>query len=175
MLVDEPIDTVGGAAFLVGGQGEDEIARGLELFALHAQEGGDEGGVVALHVGGAATVEVAVLFAEDEGVEGPVGAAGFDDVEVSQEEDRAPGSRPEQADHEIALADDGGEDLYVARRKSGLAEAGGHGFGGTRVIARGIGGIDLDELFEDLAGELLIGRLSAEGKEHDNGGEEAHT
>ena len=93
MLLDQPIDAVGGAAFLVGGEGEDEIARGLELFALHAQEGSDEGGVVAFHVGGAASVEVAVLLAEDEGVEGPVVAARFDDVEVSEEEDGARGRR----------------------------------------------------------------------------------
>jgi hypothetical protein len=175
MLLDEPIHTVGRAAFLVGGKGEDEIARGFELFALDAQEGGDECGVVAFHVGGAASVEVAVLFTKDEGVRGPVGAAGLNDVEVSQEEDGTRGSRSEQADYKVALADDGGEDLYVARRESGGAEAGGHGFGGSRVIARGIGGIDFDKLFEDLAGELLFGRLSAEGNERDNGGEEAHT
>src|ERR1035437_6622395 len=60
VLFDEPIGAVGGAAFLIGGEGEDEIARGLEVFALHTQEGGDEGGVVALHVGSSASVEVAV-------------------------------------------------------------------------------------------------------------------
>ena len=117
---------------------------GLELFALHAQEGGDQRGVVALHVGSAASVEVAVLFAKDEGVGRPVGAAGLDDVEVSQEEDGAPGPGAEEADHQVALADHGGEDLYVARGKSGGAEARSHGFGGTRVIAGGIGGVDLD-------------------------------
>ena len=40
---------------------------------------------------------------------------------------------------------------------------------------RRIGGIDLDELFEDFAGELLIGRLSAERQHRDEGGKEAHT
>ena len=92
MLLDKPVDTVGGAAFLIGGQGEDQIARRAEIFALHAQEGGDQGRVVAFHVGGAASVEIAAVFAEDEGIGRPVGAAGLDDVEVSEEEDGAAGS-----------------------------------------------------------------------------------
>src|ERR1039457_729223 len=175
MLFEEPIDAVGGAAFLIGGKGEDKIARGLEFLALHAEEGSDEDGVVALHVGGAASVEVAVLLEEDEGVEWPVGAAGFDDVEVSEEEDGARGAGAVQADHEIALAGDGGEDVDIAFGEAGGAEAGGHGFGGVGVVAGGIGGIDLDELLEDLAGELLVGRLGAEGDDGENGGEEAHT
>ena len=175
MLFDEPIDAVGRAAFLVGGEGEDEIAGGLEVFALHAQEGSDEGGVVALHVGGAAAVEVAALLAEDEGVEGPIGAAGFDDVEVSEEEDGTRGAGAAEADHEVAFAGDGGEYVDSACGESGGAEAGGHGFGGASVVAGGIGGIDLDELLEDLAGELLVGRLGAEGENSEKGGEEAHT
>src|ERR1019366_7585625 len=163
------------AAFLIGGEGEDEIARGLEVFALHTQEGGDEGGVVALHVGSSASVEVAVLFAEDEGVEGPVGAAGFDDVEGSEEENWARRAGAVQADHEVTLAGDGGEDVDVALRPAGGAEAGGHGFGGAGVVAGGIGGIDFDELLEDFAGELLAGRLGAERNDRENGGKEAHT
>src|ERR1039457_4721643 len=163
MLFEEPIDAVGGAAFLIGGKGEDKIARGLEFLALHAEEGSDEDGVVALHVGGAASVEVAVLLEEDEGVEGPVGTEGFDDVEVSEEEDGARGAGTVQADHEVALAGDGGEDVDIAFRKSGGAEASGHGFGGARVVAGGIGGIDLNELLEDLAGEPLGGGLGGGG------------
>src|ERR1017187_10316465 len=175
MLSDEPIGAVRAAAFLIGGEGEDEIARGLEVFALHAREGGNEVGVVALHVGGAAAVEIAILLEEDEGVEGPVGAAGFDDIEVSEERDGARGARAVQADHEVALTGDGGEDLDVALRESGGAEAGGHGFRGTGIIAGGIGRIDLDELLEDVAGENVVGRLGAEGEDGEEGGEEAHT
>ena len=41
----------------------------------------------------------------------------------------------EQADHQIAFAHHGSEDLDVARGISRGAKAGGHGFGGARVVA----------------------------------------
>ena len=66
-------------------------------------------------------------------------------------------------------------DLYIARGSPGGAEAGGHGFGGEGVIAGGIGGVDLDELLENFAGELLVGRLRVEREDGEKGGEEAHT
>ena len=64
VIFEEPVDAVGFAAFFVGGEGEDEVAVGDEAFALQADEGGDDDGVVVLHVLGAAAVEVAVLLDE---------------------------------------------------------------------------------------------------------------
>jgi hypothetical protein len=63
----------------------------------------------------------------------------------------------------------------VGFRKSGGAEASGHGIGRAGIIAGGIGGIDFDELLEDLAGESVIRRLGAEREDGEKGGEEAHT
>ncbi len=64
MLRDQPVDAIRRAALFVTGQSEDEIARRSNVFALHAQEGCHQCGVVALHVRRTASVEVAVLLAE---------------------------------------------------------------------------------------------------------------
>ena len=94
---------------------------------------------------------------------------------MADEEDGARLRRAAQANHQVALARDGGQHLDIAGGKSGGAEAGGHGFGGARVVARGIGGIDFDQLFEDLAGQFLVGRLGAERHQREKDSEKAHT
>ena len=43
--------------------------------------------------------------------------------------------------------------IDVVAGESGVAEAGGHGFGGGGDVADGVGGVDLDELLEDFVGE----------------------
>ena len=75
----------------------------------------------------------------------------------------------------LPLRGTGVEDVDLALGEAGGAEAVGHGFGGAGVVAGGIGGIDFDELLEDLAGEGVVGRLGAEGENGENGSEEAHT
>ena len=82
----EPVDAVVVAAFFVGGEGEDQVAVGSEIFFFQADEIGDQDGVAFFHVLGAAAVEVAVFFDELKGVGGPVGAEGFHDIEVADEE-----------------------------------------------------------------------------------------
>ncbi len=59
---DEPGGAVEFAAFLVCGEGEEEVAMGLIALAVQAQERGHKGGVGVLHVLRAAAVEVAALF-----------------------------------------------------------------------------------------------------------------
>src|SRR5216683_4512946 len=86
-VLEEPVDAVGLAALLVGGEGEDEVAVGDEALTLEADEVGDEDGVAVFHVLGAAAVEVAVLLDELEGVGGPLGLWCFDYVEVADDED----------------------------------------------------------------------------------------
>ena len=39
VILEEPVDAVGFAAFFVGGEGEDEVAVGTIVFALQADEG----------------------------------------------------------------------------------------------------------------------------------------
>jgi hypothetical protein len=47
------------------------------------------------------------------------------------------------------------QDGHIGLRESGIGEAASHGAGGDGVIAGLIGGIDLNELFQDVARELL--------------------
>ena len=129
VIFDEPIDPVEIAAFFVGGERENQIAVGLVVLFLHANELGDEDGVAFLHVVGAATVEVAVLFDELKRIGGPVFAAGFDDVEMSDEEDRFALAGAMDARDKIFLAVVGaGDDDVVAgeagsRRRAAMASA----------------------------------------------------
>src|ERR1700689_361521 len=89
MIFDEPVDAaVGAAAFFVGGEGDDDVAVGLEAFLLVLDQVGDPDGGLRFVVTGAAAVEVAVFFGEDEGIERPVFAFGFNNVGVSEEQER---------------------------------------------------------------------------------------
>ena len=60
-----------------------------------------------------------------------------------------------KAGDEIAFAIVGAEDLDVGGRKAGVEQTLGHGFGGDGGAADGVGGVDLDELLEDVVGELF--------------------
>src|SRR3984957_17010139 len=89
MIFVEPVDaTVGAAAFFVGGEGNDDVTVGLEAFLFVLDQVGDPDGGLGFVVAGAAAVEVAVFFGEDEGIERPVFALGFDDVGVGEKEER---------------------------------------------------------------------------------------
>ena len=87
------------------------------------------------------------------------GAFGFDDIQMADEEDRlradfsAAGSV--QPNDEIAFPRHGSENLDVGRGIARVTEANRHCFGSRRVIADGIGGVDLDELLQDIARERL--------------------
>ena len=56
MVFHQPVDAVRVAAFFVGGQRQDHVARGFEAFALQAKKSGDQNGVVAFHILRAASV-----------------------------------------------------------------------------------------------------------------------
>ena len=116
MIFHEPIDAVEIAAFFIGGEREDQIAVGLVVLFLHANEVGDEDGVAFLHVVGAAPVEVAVFFDELKGIGGPVFAARLDDVEMADEEDWFALAGAVDARDEIFLAVVGAGDDDVIRR-----------------------------------------------------------
>jgi hypothetical protein len=89
LVLEEPLDAVERtAAFLVGGERNDEVAVRLEPFALEANEIGDPDRGLGLIVACAAAVEVAVLLDEGERVHAPVFALRLDDVRVGEQQER---------------------------------------------------------------------------------------
>ena len=153
----QPVHSVRSAAFFVGGQREDDVAVRNVAFLLEADQRGDHDGVAVFHVLRAAAVVVAVFLDELKRIGGPVLAACFDHIEMSDEQHRLVLAAAVQTHHQILLAIVGPEDLHVAVGKSGVAKTLRHGFGGGRNIADRIRGVDLDQLFEDVVGELLGG------------------
>src|SRR5579862_3950861 len=154
MIAEQPVDAIGIAALFVGGKRDDDVAIRAIVFLGEANQRGDVDRVAVLHVLRAAAVGVAVFFDELEGIGGPIEAWGFDDVEMADHQDRAVGSGAAKARDHIFATDAWAEDLDVARGNSGVAEALGHGFAGGGRAADGIGGVDFDELAEDVASEL---------------------
>jgi hypothetical protein len=157
MVLDQPVDAVEVAAFLVGGERENQIAIGRVAFLPEPNQVGDELRRHRLVVAGAAAVEEAVPLQEDERIERPVLALRFDDVEVGEQEQRlarpctwSPGSRTPAQD-EIALPRIRSEHLHVGGWEAGGLEPRRHRLGGLRVVADRIGGVDLDQLFEKVA------------------------
>ena len=159
VIFDEPVRAVEVAALFIGGEGEDEVTLGLVAFAVQAQEGRDEGGVGVFHVLGAAAVVVAVLLVELEGVRVPVGGEGLDDVHVAEEEDGFGAGAAGDADDEVHFAGVGAEEMDVRGGETGVEEALLHGRGGGGDVAFcRVGGVDFDELAEDVFGEGAVFR-----------------
>src|SRR5579872_5570701 len=88
MIFHQPIDAVKVSAFFIGRQRQNQIAIGLVILFLHANEVGDEDRVSLLHIVGAAPVEVAILLNKFKGIGRPVLAPRFDDVKMANEQDR---------------------------------------------------------------------------------------
>ena len=88
MVLQQPVSAIRLAAFFVGGEREDNVAVGDEAFLLHPDQRRDHDRVAVFHVLGAAAVVVAVLLHELKRVGGPVFAAGFDYVEMSDQKKR---------------------------------------------------------------------------------------
>ncbi len=118
---------------------------------------GDPDGGLGFVVAGAAAVEVAVLFGEDEGIERPVFALGFDDVGVGEEEERLLLAGAVVADDEVELFVDGAAEGDVGIGEAGGFEASGGGFGDRSGGAGGVAGADFDEFLVDVVGELFFG------------------
>jgi hypothetical protein len=159
VVLDQPVDAVEGAAFLVGRERQDHIAIGREPFLLEADEICDELGGHRLVVARAAAVEEAVLLEERERVERPVFALGFDDVEMRQQENRlaarAGASAPSQ--DEVALLRVRSEHLDIGSGEARGFEPCRHRLGGLGDVAcRRVGRVDLDELLVDLACPRIV-------------------
>ena len=133
------------------------------IFPVKADQSGEEQGVAGFHIVGAAAVEVSVLFDELEGIGGPVFAAGLDDIEVANEQDGLRLAGAVEAHDEIFLfvvgtGDD--ESLSANRLRAGV----GHGFRGGGDVADGVGGVDFDQLLEDVVSQFFgFGRVAGVG------------
>ena len=69
MILEQPVDAVGAAAFLVGGERDDDVAVGDDALAHHPDRVGDEDRRHCFIVGGAAAVVVPVTLREHERIE----------------------------------------------------------------------------------------------------------
>ena len=113
--VEHADGAVGGRAFFVAG--DEEADRALEDGGVGGR-GGDEGGDAALHVAGAAADEVAVYHVAGEGVGGPAGGAGRDDIGVAGKAEMGGGSA------EAGVEVGGAAEWKVVHREAEAAQGG---------------------------------------------------
>src|ERR1700675_5201641 len=83
MFLEEPFHAIEVAAFLVGGEGENQTAIMEVAFFFEANKSGEQQSVASFHIVGATAVEESVFFDELEGVSGPVFATSFHDIQVA--------------------------------------------------------------------------------------------
>ena len=151
VVLQQPVNAIRLAPLLVGGKRQDEIAVRLIALLLKANECGHQDGVTLLHVLGATPVEVAVLLDKLKWIGGPIRAQRLNYVEVTDKENWLSPARPMNARYHVALAFIGAEDEDIFFGKPGVQQTLRHGFCGNCRIAHGIGGVDFDELLEDIA------------------------
>ncbi len=175
-VVDDPGDAPVAACLLVGGAGEDDVASqaGDRVAGRIEACGGclarepkhdlQFHGRHALHVHGAATVDVAVGDLAREGVVRPSLRVGRHDIEVSQEEERAPARAvaPEACDDVAAAWIRLQHDRLEARSHKHLGQVA----RGQDLVARRVHGLESDEclevphhLIEGCVGSGLAGAL----------------
>src|SRR5260370_17732797 len=103
MFVQQPVNAVERATFLIGGQRKNQVAVRQIGFFFQADEIGNENSIAVLHVLGSAAVKVAVFLDEFEGIGGPVLAVRFDDVKVPDKQDGLAISGSVKTNDEILL------------------------------------------------------------------------
>src|SRR6266851_7359852 len=155
MLVQQPVNSVERATLLIGGQRKNQVAVRQIAFFFQADEIGNENGVAVLHVLGSAAVKVAVFLDEFEWIGGPILAVRFDDVKVPDEQDGLAISGSVKANDEILLPLVGTGDMDVPLSETRFEQTASHRFGGGGHIADGVRHIDLNELLENVARQLL--------------------
>src|SRR5262249_23250887 len=120
------------------------------------------------HVAAAAAEEIAVLLAENEGIEGPVGALGLDYVHVTENEHRLLGRmrRAPPNDQRSRLVPGKRlvrHEVNVGVRNAGRAELVGEKRRYSMRLAAIMDAWDLDRLLEDLTSLRLPGGLELRG------------
>ena len=156
MILEEPVHAIRGAAFLIGGQGENNVAAWNVSFFLHADQRCRHDGVAILHVARAAAVVVAVLLDELKRIGRPILAPRFYHVEMADQQDWLVLARPMQADHHVLLLVIcvRTQHLNVAVGESGIVKALGHRFRSRGYAAHRVRRIDFDQLFENVERQL---------------------
>ena len=159
LIFDQPLDAIEGpAAFFVGGKGDDDVAVGLKAFALVADQVGDPDRGLRFVVQSAAAVEVTIALDELKRIHAPVFALGFDDISVGEQQDAVCCAPLRDSARQ-------GSTFSGWRRPGKISESGkpaafktrGHSLGCGRCRAGRVARLDLDQLLEDRASELLIG------------------
>ena len=161
MILEQPVDAVGLAVFFIGRQRQDDVAIWNVAFLSHADEVGYRDGIAVLHVLRAATVEVAVLLDELERIGAPILALRLNDVQMSDNQNgfqfrpcRAAISR-----HHVALAIIRTQHNHVRLRKSCIEQPLRHGLRRHGGAADRIGGVDFNELLENVMRVLARSRI----------------
>src|ERR1700739_2897702 len=72
MVLQQPIDAVRFSTLFISGQRENKIAIRAVLLLMKSYEGGDQDGIVHLHVLRTTAIEIAVFFDKLEGIGGPI-------------------------------------------------------------------------------------------------------
>ena len=127
---------------------------GLRPVRAHSRTSASDHRVHVLHVDGAAAPDVAVPDLAGERVDRPLAGVGRHDVEVAVDQQRRPAA---------VGALDAGDRRCAARRglddlrlDADLVELGGHPFGGRPLGMGRVGGVDADEVDEQI-GDLVLG------------------
>ena len=161
VIFQQPIHAVRLSALLIGGERQDDVAVRDIAFLLQTNEIGDGNGIGFLHVLGAAPIEIAVLFHEFERIGGPILAPRLDHVEVTDDQNgarRRAGPSP-IAGNQISLTVIGPEDDNIGCGKPSVEQSLRHGLRSRRGASDGIGGVDLDQLFENVVRHLAGGGI----------------
>ena len=116
MISNQPLDSIIRSDFFVRRHSENEIPPEWEALCLQPQEIRNQDGYIVFHVLGSASVKVPALFAEFERIEGPVGAARFDHIQMADEENRTLYTCAAKFDYEVGLTRRRGEDLDIRIR-----------------------------------------------------------
>src|SRR5208337_2696230 len=115
MIGEKPIDahSIGIEDFFVRFQGDDDVSIGLKSLLLVPDKGGDKGRSHELVVGCSPAIKVTVLLHKLERIGRPILPLGWNNVEMSEQQDRFTGAAATKSGNEIAFAGSRFENLDV--------------------------------------------------------------
>ena len=157
MIVDQPIDSIRGAAFFVGRECQDDVTIRHISFLLEPDQRGHHDGIAIFHVLRTAAVVVTIFLHKLKRISSPIFAPCFDHVEVADEQDRFVLAAAMEAHHQVFLAVVRSENVKIALRKAGVPETLRHRLRSRGHVAHRVRGVDFDQLFEDVMGKLPSG------------------
>ena len=153
---EQPVNAIRSPAFFVRSQRENQIAvRQVTLF-LQADETCHQQSVTRLHVFRATAVKIAILFDKNKRIGGPVFASRLNDVQMSNKQNWLARASAMVANDEIFFVTARTGSLNVFSLKSGFTQPFGHRLRGRCHVSNGIGGVDFDQLPDDIVRKLLV-------------------